>query len=83
MHCVQKGRIVHYVHKVDTDPSETPNVSAALVVKVHEGNKVDLHCFHQTGSFVEHQVNPSEDHTERGSWHWPKHDMDAEAPAAQ
>lgn len=75
---VTKGRIVMYTHNIDTDPNESPNISAAIVTHIFERNgsadpqKIALRVFHGTGDFIanaEFSCHPSE----RGKWHWPRH----------
>lgn len=73
MHCeVKKGDIVTYVHKVDTDTTETPNTSAAFVTKANEETfSVDLIAFFPGGHV--HVFNVQRDlvdKTARGTWHW-------------
>lgn len=72
---IKEGDIVRYVYRVDTDPTEKPNVSSAICTKIHQSpgssgdEVVDLHVFHSLGFFIALKVKKG--HTkERGTWHW-------------
>lgn len=71
------GRIVHYTNLGDRDGKYPPEVQAALITKVGDGNKVHLHIFYPTGQFDRADVDRAPDGVEAGSegarglWQWP------------
>lgn len=65
---LKEGSTVHYVHKFDADPSETPNISPAIVVKMKPGRKLNIFVITSNGSFHQNDVAYSSDYV-RGTWH--------------
>ena len=65
---LKEGVMVRYVHKVDADPTETPNISPAVVVKVKEDRVVNLFVMTSSGTFHVSDV-PKGGPVERGTWH--------------
>ena len=64
-----KGRVVHYVLKIDYDTDETPNVSPAMITKINKDGTVSLVVFTSGGHFsagnVVHDGNKA-----RGTFHY-------------
>lgn len=65
---VREGDIVLYVHTVDGDATESPNVSPALVTKAFE-DTVHLTVFTSNGFFYSKNI-PYNSAGTRGTWHW-------------
>lgn len=65
---LKEGSTVHYVHKVDTDVTEVPNISPAIVTKMKKGRKVNLFVMTSNGTFHMNDV-PHGGPEERGTWH--------------
>lgn len=65
---VKLGNSVLYTCLKDSDVSPIPNVVAAIVVKVHPLNKVDLKCFTSSGEFNVQNVSKGLASV-RGTWH--------------
>lgn len=65
----QKGSWVLYTVKIDTDPTETPNIWPAVITKINETG-ADLQVLHSVGGFQMQDVKEGQP-GERGTWHWP------------
>ena len=64
----EKGSIVLYTEHLDSDASETPNISPAMVVEVNGDATLDLWIFFSNGFFNKLQV-PKGIPGQRGTWH--------------
>lgn len=65
---LKEGDMVRYVHKYDADPSETPNISPAMIIKKKEDRKMNLFVFTSSGHFNATDV-PHGGVNDRGTWH--------------
>lgn len=71
------GRIVHYTNLGDKDGKYPPEVQAAIITKIGEGDKVHLHIFYPTGQFDRAYADRAPDsvvagsNEARGLWQWP------------
>lgn len=62
------GRIVHY--RTYDNARQDSRCVPAIVSEVHEEQKIGLHAFLPSGTFLDRNVRHDEDQDD-ATWHWP------------